>query len=157
MVHFDATDARIVLELTDNARLSVVELSQRLGISRNTVQAHLAKLETAGSLEPVDRRVDLRSLGFPLLAFVLAQADQHQLGEIELALAQIPEVVEVHGVTGTTDIVIRIAARDGDDLYRLAGVILASPGIQRTEVALSMREMVPFRTAPLLRIIAEPG
>ena len=44
-----------------------------------------------------------------------------------------------------------MVAQDTDDLYRIAGVILASPGIQRTEVSLSMREMVPYRTAPILR------
>ena len=104
----------------------------------------------------MDRRVIPRALGYPLTAFVSALADQHRLAEIETALTTIPEVVEVHGVAGESDVMIQIVARDADDLYRIAGVILATPGIQRTEVALSMREMVAYRTRPLLDKTAAP-
>ncbi len=151
MPDLDATDARILLALGEDARLSGVELAQRLGLSRNTVQSRLARLEAGQLLASSDRRVPHRSLGYPLTAFVTARVDQHRLHEIELALTEITEVVEVHGVAGGSDIMIRIVARDADDLYRIAGVILASPGIERTEIALSMREMVAYRTAPLLR------
>ncbi|RFA10683.1 AsnC family transcriptional regulator [Subtercola boreus] len=153
----DATDARILLALAADARLSGVELAQRLGLSRNTVQARLARLEAGGILGSVDRRVSHRALGYPLTAFVSAQVEQSHLAEIEEALAGIDEVVELHGVTGASDLVIRVVAHDTDDLYRIAGVILATPGVRRTEIALSMREMVPFRTAPLLRRRAGTG
>ena len=151
MPQLDATDARILLALKDDARLSGVELAQRLELSRNTVQARLARLESSGMLAPVDRRVEHRALGYPLTAFVTARADQHRLADVEDALAGIAEVVEVHGVAGGDDILIRIVAKDADDLYRIAGIILAVPGIERTRVALSMHEMVAYRTAPLLQ------
>jgi len=151
MPELDATDARILLALSEDARLSGVELAQRLGLSRNTVQSRLARLETGQLLGSTDRRVHHRALGYPLTAFVAARVDQHRLQEIEAALTDVTEVVEVHGIAGGADIMIRVVARDADDLYRIAGVILASPGIERTEVSLSMHEMVPFRTAPLLR------
>ncbi len=157
MPALDTTDARILLALSDEPRLSGVELAQRLGISRNTIQSRLVRLESGGLLGPVDRRVLHRALGYPLAAFVSARVDQHLLDRIEGALAAIPEVVEVHGVAGGSDVVIRIVARDADDLYRIAGVILASPGIERTEVALSMREMVRYRAAPLLEARAAPA
>ena len=151
MPDIDATDARILLALRDDARLSGVELAQKLGLSRNTIQSRLARLEAGDMLGPSDRRVLLRALGYPLTAFVTARADQHRLVEIESALAEIPEVLEVHGIAGGNDIMIRIVSRDADDLYRITGAILASPGIERTEISLSMREMVPYRSAPLLR------
>ncbi|MBC7590426.1 MAG: Lrp/AsnC family transcriptional regulator [Salinibacterium sp.] len=150
MPQLDATDARILLALKGDARLSGVELAQRLDLSRNTVQARLARLESSGMLAPIDRRVQHRSLGYPLTAFVTASANQHKLAGVEEALAAIAEVVEVHGVAGGDDILIRIVARDTDDLYRIAGAILAVPGVERTRVSLSMREMVAYRTAPLL-------
>ncbi len=155
MPDLDATDSRILLALAEDARLSGVELAQRLSLSRNTVQSRLARLESGGMLGSSDRRVQLRALGYPLTAFVNARVDQHLLEEIEVALAAIPEVVEVHGIAGGSDVMIRVVARDADDLYRIAGVILASPGIQRTEIALSMREMVAYRATPLLRKRAE--
>lgn len=150
MPALDATDARILLALCDDPRLSGVEIAQRLGLSRNTVQARLVRLESGEALAPVDHRVHPTALGYPLTAFVTARVDQHRLAEIEVSLAEIPEVIEVHGVAGDDDLVIRIVARDTTDLYRVAGQILASPGIERTDVALSMREMVSYRTAPLL-------
>lgn len=156
MPTIDAIDARILLALSDDARLAGVEIAQRLGLSRNTVQSHLARLESGDFLASIDRRVIHRALGYPLTAFVSALADQHQLAEIEDVLSTIPEVVEVHGVAGDSDVMIQIVARDADDLYRIAGVILATPGIQRTEVALSMREMVAYRTRPLLEKRASP-
>ncbi len=155
MPTLDAIDARILLALGADARLPGVEIAQRLGLSRNTVQSRLARLESGGYLAAIDRRVVHRALGYPLTAFVSALVDQHRLAEIELQLGTIAEVVEVHGVAGGSDVMIQIVARDADDLYRVAGVILALPGIQRTEVALSMREMVAYRTAPLLAQLAQ--
>lgn len=147
---FDATDARLLSALADDARMSAVTLAERLGLSRNTVQARLIRLESSGGLASADRRVRHRALGYPLTAFVMARVDQHRLDEVEIALSRVPEVVEVHGVSGENDLVIRLVARDADDLYRVAGVILASPGIERTTVSLSMREMVEYRVRPLL-------
>lgn len=151
MPDLDTTDARILLALSEDARLSGVELAQRLGLSRNTVQARLARLESGELLRSTDHRVDHRALGYPLTAFVSARVDQHRLDDIERELAAITEVVEVHGIAGEDDILIRIVAHDTDDLYRIAGAILAIAGIERTEISLSMREMVAYRTTPLLR------
>lgn len=154
MFELDGTDARILLALRDDPRLSGVELAQRLGLSRNTVQSRLARLESGEALAGVDRRVEQRALGYPLTAFVTVRADQHRLPSIERDLAAVPEVLEVHGIAGEDDVMIRIAAKDTDDLYRIAGVILSVPGVERTEVALSVREMVGYRTAPLLARLA---
>ena len=155
MTDLDGTDARILLALRDDARLSGVELAQRLGLSRNTVQARLARLESGDALAGIDRRVENRALGYPLTAFITVRADQHRLPSIEHDLAAVPEVVEVHGIAGEDDVLIRIVAKDADDLYRIAGIILTVPGVERTEVALSVREMVGYRMAPLLeRLIA---
>src|SRR3712207_6876560 len=46
----DATDARLLLALGEDPRASVMALSQRLGLARNTVQARLARLESNGAL-----------------------------------------------------------------------------------------------------------
>ena len=150
MTDLDGTDARILLALREDARLSGVELAQRLGLSRNTVQARLARLESGDALAGIDRRVEHRALGYPLTAFVTVRADQHRLTSIEQELAAVPEVIEVHGIAGEDDVMVRIVAKDADDLYRIAGVILSVSGVERTEVALSVREMVGYRTAPLL-------
>ncbi|MEE2034123.1 Lrp/AsnC family transcriptional regulator [Rhodococcus chondri] len=150
MTSLDATDARLLLELARTPRATGVELSQRLGLSRNTVQARLARWEADGVLASFERRIDPSSLGYLLAAYVATRVDQHRLDDVVAALSQIPEVTEVYGLTGPVDLSVKVVARDADDLYRLAGQILEIPGVERTNMSLVMRELVPLRTAPLL-------
>ncbi len=150
----DATDARLLLELVANPRATGVELATRLGLSRNTVQARLARWEAGGVLTGFERRVDPRALGYRLAAFVAVVVDQHRLAEIVAELADIPEVTEVCGTTGPSDLTVRVVARDADDLYRITGAILKIAGVQRTNMALVMQQLVGPRTAPLLRRLA---
>src|SRR4051794_15832098 len=145
MRSLDATDARLLLALSDNPRATGLELAQRLGLSRNTVQARLAALESRDALHAFDIRVRPEALGYPLTAFITTQVNQHRLSEVGGALAAVPEVIEVHGLTGATDLLVRVVARDPDDLYRIAEVVLGIPGVERTSIALSMREMVHYR------------
>lgn len=104
-----------------------------------------------------ERRVDPRALGYPLAAFVAVVVDQHTLDSVVDELAEVPEVTEVCGMTGPTDLTVRVVARDADDLYRIAGRILKIPGVERTNMALVMRQLVGPRTAPLLRRMANPN
>ena len=53
----DATDARLLQALGEDPRATVMALSQRLGLARNTVQARLARLESSGALAPFDHRM----------------------------------------------------------------------------------------------------
>jgi DNA-binding Lrp family transcriptional regulator len=148
----DATDARLLLALTEQPRATAIALAQQLGISRNTAQSRLARLERDnGPLQSFERRISPKALGYPLTAFVTAQVTQRELGKVAAALAAVPEVLHVQGISGQTDLLIQVAATDADDLYRIAGHILAIPGIERTSTALVMRELVEYRITPLLR------
>jgi DNA-binding Lrp family transcriptional regulator len=75
---------------------------------------------------------------------------QRSLAEVSDALAQIPEVLEVIGLSGVVDLLVEVVARDGDDLWRLSEQLLAIPGVERIDTALAMRRFVEYRTGPLL-------
>lgn len=150
----DAVDARLLTALTAQPRATVLALSEFLGISRNTVQARLTKLEQRGALASFERRIDPEALGYPLLAFITTVVTQRELDNVADALSRVPEVIEVHGLSGETDLLVRVVARDADDLYRIAGKLLAIPGVERTNTALVMRDMVTYRLAPLLERIS---
>jgi DNA-binding Lrp family transcriptional regulator len=81
---------------------------------------------------------------------VLTSVKQLLLAEVAAALQGIPEVVEVQGLSGVTDLLIQVAARDVDDLYRVAGQILGIRGVKRTNTALVMRDLMNFRLSPLV-------
>ncbi|MEV8517889.1 Lrp/AsnC family transcriptional regulator [Dactylosporangium sp. NPDC051484] len=152
----DAIDARLLLALIEHPRATTIALADRLGLSRNTVQARLVKLEEQGILASFERRIEPDALGYPLTAFVNVQVAQRQLDDVGEALATIPEVLEVLGLAGQIDLLVRVVAADADDLYRIAGQILATPGVERTNTTLVMREMVGYRITPLLRRMTEP-
>src|SRR3954447_11478111 len=146
----DATDARLLLALADDPRASVMALSQRLGLARNTVQTRLTRLESNGVLAPLDRRVRPEALGYRLTAYVTVQVIQRSLADVSDALAHIPEVLEVTGLSGVADLLVEVAARDADDLWRITEQVLAIPGVQRTDTALALRRFVEHRLGPLL-------
>jgi DNA-binding Lrp family transcriptional regulator len=154
----DATDARLLLALAQDPRASVMALSQRLGLARNTVQARLSRLEGSGALAPLDRRVRPEALGYRLGAYVTVQVAQRSLAEVSDGLAKIPEVLEVTGLSGVADLLVQVAAKDADDLWRITERVLAIEGVQRIDTALAMRRFVDHRLTPLLeRAAGEPA
>jgi DNA-binding Lrp family transcriptional regulator len=146
----DAIDARIVLELVKHPRATTIAVADEVGIARNTAHARLARLERSGALGSFELRVSPEALGYPLTAFVTAQVTQRRLDEVAAALAAVPEVLQVHGISGQIDLLIHVVATDADDLYRIAGQILAISGVERTTTALVMRQLVGYRITPLL-------
>ena len=97
-------------------RATTIALAEQIGVSRNTVQARLARLEARDALLPFDRRIDPAFLGYPMRAYVLTLVKQRLLDEVAAALTQVPEIVEVQGLSGTVDLLIEVVARDADDL-----------------------------------------
>jgi DNA-binding Lrp family transcriptional regulator len=154
MARLDRTDARILLALCDAPRATGVQLAAMLNLARNTVQARLARWDQDRVLAPIDRCVSPRDLGYPLKAFITAVVDQHQLEDVLAALETIAQVTQVTGLSGAADLLIAVAAIDTDDLYRLAGLVLAVPGVQRTTMSVAMHEVVEYRTRPLLEQLA---
>lgn len=150
----DEIDARILRALSADPRATVVGLAETTKLARNTVHSRLTRLESGGALGSFERRIDPASLGFPLTAFILAAVTQRKLASIADALSEIPEVVEVHGLSGVTDLLVHIVARDADDLYRIAGQILVIDGVEKTTTGLAMRRLVDYRLTPLLDQIA---
>jgi DNA-binding Lrp family transcriptional regulator len=146
----DATDARLLLALSEDPRATVMALSQRLGLARNTVQARLSRLESSGALAPFEMRVRPEALGYRLGAYVTVQVVQRSLAEVSDALAHIPEVLEVTGLSGVADLLVEVVARDADDLWRITEQVLAIPGVQRTDTALALRRFVDHRVTGLL-------
>jgi DNA-binding Lrp family transcriptional regulator len=150
----DELDARLLLALGENPRATVLALAERTGLSRNTVQARLARLEERGVLTTFERRVSPAALGYPLTAYVTVTVLQRMLTPVADALAAVPEVLEVLGMTGEGDLLVQCVAQDADELYRIAGRLLAIDGVERTTTSLVMRTLVEYRIAPLLEGLA---
>src|SRR6478735_1851933 len=154
MTKLDRTDARMLLAMCDAPRATGVQLAAALGLARNTVAARLARWDEDRVLAPIDRCVPPRDLGYPLKAFITAVVDQHRLEDVIAALETVTQVTQVTGLSGVADLLIGVVATDADDLYRVAGLVLAVPGVERTTMSVAMHEVVAFRTRPLLEQLA---
>lgn len=154
MTKLDRTDARLLLALCDAPRATGVQLATTLNLARNTVQARLSRWDQDKVLGTIDRCVSPRDLGYPLKAFITAVVDQHRLDDVIAALETVTQVTQVTGLSGAADLLIGVVATDADDLYHVAGLILAVPGVERTTMSVAMHEVVAYRTRPLLEQLA---
>jgi DNA-binding Lrp family transcriptional regulator len=150
MHSLDKTDTQLLRALTEDPRSTFVALAQRLGLSRNTVQARMARLEESNAFLSFDRRINPTALGYSLTAFIEVYVQQKRLAEIVAELAQIPEIVQAHGMSGQTDLLVRVVCTDADHLFRIDASILACEGVERTATSLAMGELIPYRIEPLL-------
>ena len=148
------TDAAILLALLDDPRAPVQAVAIDLGtVAQHGADPARAAAGARSAVPAYGRGADLRPLGYPLTAFIRARVRQSRLAEVAADLALIPEVVEVDGLSGSNDLLVRVVASDSDDLYRVAGQVLALPDVKRTKTSLAMHSLVPYRIAPLLQRI----
>lgn len=151
----DALDAEILLTLDRDPQATVLSLSRTLGVARNTVHARIKRLVSDGTLAPFSQRVRTGALGLPLTAFISISISQSSSDEATAALRSIPEIIEMHATTGDADLLAKVAAKDPADLHRVTNVMLAIAGVVRTSTAMSLVEVMPARTVPLLEAMAE--
>ncbi|MFC6239222.1 Lrp/AsnC family transcriptional regulator [Longivirga aurantiaca] len=146
----DRIDAAILALFAAEPRVGVLEASRRLRIARGTVQARLDKLASRGVVTGWGPDLDAAALGFPVTAFVTLEIAQTGHDEIGARLAAIPEVIEVHTITGGGDLLARVVARSNADLQRVIDQVVATDGIGRTSTAIALATQVPHRVLPLL-------
>ena len=150
----DRLDADLIALLTEEPRLGVFEASRRLGVARGTVQARLDRLQRTGVIKDFAPTIDSLRLGFPVTAFITAEITQSDLSVID-HLRGIPEVLEVHTVTGAGDLLIRVVARSNADLQRVISGILSEPGISRTSTVIALETTIEHRSVPLVESAVE--
>ena len=149
---FDALDARLVTLLAEAPRIGVLECARRLGVARGTVQARLDRLQARGVITGFGPDLDPGALGFVVSAFVTLEIAQGAGRDGVVAhLVGIPQVLQVHTVTGQGDLLCRIVARSNDDLQRVIDAVVAHPDIRRTATVIALATPVPYRVLPLVQ------
>ncbi|REJ05405.1 Lrp/AsnC family transcriptional regulator [Microbacterium bovistercoris] len=150
MPGLDRIDLDLLSALSEDPRVTIVALAEKLSLSRNTIQARMARLDESGVFQSYERSFSTEVLGFPLQAFISIGVRQTELPRITAELARIPEVVQAHGLSGSIDLLARVACRDARHLFDTDARILSIEGVERTETSLAMGEVIPFRAAGLI-------
>jgi len=151
----DRLDAALIELLAAEPRVGVLEASRRLGTARGTVQARLDRMRERGVITGYGPEVDPAALGYEVTAFItleIRQAGGHD--PVAERLAAIPEVLEVHTITGAGDLLCRVVARGNADLQRVLDAIVSAEGVVRSSTLISLATQVRYRVLPLVRAAA---
>jgi DNA-binding Lrp family transcriptional regulator len=151
----DELDAQLIALLTAYPRIGVLECARRLKVARGTVQARLDRLAARGVIRGHGPDIAPGALGYGVTAFVTLEIRQSRGHDPAAAhLATIPEVLEVHTITGSGDLLCRIVARSNADLQRVLDQVVAYDSIVRASTIIALAEQIPYRTLPLVRAAA---
>ncbi|MGE0043709.1 MAG: Lrp/AsnC family transcriptional regulator, partial [Vicinamibacterales bacterium] len=113
----DDTDALIMGMLQDNARTTQADIAKAVGLAPSAVMERIRKLEARGAIRGYAALVAPRVVDLALLAFVSVRAtDDGPEMPVARALADIPEVLEVHHVAGDDCYLLKMRARDAEHL-----------------------------------------
>jgi len=141
----DKFDVAILRELQQDARKSLQEISQAVGLTSSPCWTRIKRMEEAGVIEGYTVRVNQSAVGLADTVIVHVTLDSHSdeaLFEFGRALEQIPEVMEAFLVSGDYDYLIRIAVADTRDYERLLRERLYKiPGIRHSKSSFVLRQL----------------
>jgi len=150
MLSIDRLDGELISLLEQDARQTIGELAEKLGVSRNTVQSRLRRLQEARLLRGFTPRLDLVEVGINVEAFAALALEQGKLDGVIDSLAEIPDVMEIHTTSGREDLLVRIGAVSHTELQELIQRIVALPGVGHSNTTLALTTPLAYRVGPLV-------
>lgn len=143
-MEIDRTDRLLLRAMQDDARLTSGELAQVAHLSQSPAWRRIRRMEEEGVIRGYHAALDRRALGLGVLSFVLVGIDhQNETSShaFEEAVAQIPEVVMFHAISGPADFLIAVVARDLDHYSSLLQQKLHRlPGVRHVQSHFSLQE-----------------
>ena len=132
VVELDALDLEILRILMKNCRKSAREIARELGKSPTIIAKRIRKLEELGVVKSCKAVVDVKKLGFGIMALIMLNVEGAHIEEVERVLANEPNVRGVYDITGEFDVAILALFRDVDELDRFVKRMLKNPFIKRS-------------------------
>jgi len=143
MDRLDETDERILGELTQNARATFAEIGQTVNLSAPAVKRRVDRMLDDGVIKGFTTVVDPNALGWKTEAYV--QVFCHGTispEQLRAAWVNIPEVVSAATVTGTSDAILHVLARDMRHLEAALERIRSSAHIERSESIVVLSNLI---------------
>jgi Lrp/AsnC family leucine-responsive transcriptional regulator len=148
----DALDLRILATLDTDPRRPYADLAREFGISQPTVADRVRRLESRGIVRGAMLCVDHARLGFNVSAFVRLRAAPARKRGLTDAARAMPQVIEMHSVTGDDCMIARVVARTVEELAEILQR-LSMFADSRTSVVLEtiipLRNPIPAQQQPV--------
>ena len=134
----DPVDAQLVAAVSRDARATLKELAERVGLSTSAVQARLRRLESTGVIAGYRALVDPEAAGRPLSAFIeITPLDPSQADDIPQRLEHLAAIEACHSVAGDASYMLFVRVGAPRELESLISEIRrAAPVNTRTTVVL---------------------
>jgi Lrp/AsnC family leucine-responsive transcriptional regulator len=151
-ISLDLIDVKLLEELQTNADRSNVELARLVGLSPAATLHRVRRLKGSGLVSSVVARVDAATAGFPLVVYVAVTLQRHgdtAHQRFREAIRAMPEVILGDWVTGETDAMLLVVAREVAQLQRVLVRLSTRGGAARVTTLLRLEELKPMSPLPL--------
>ena len=116
----DQIDRNILAIIQEQAKHSNAELARKIGMAPSAVLERIRKLEEKGIITGYQAKFNPHAMGYGLLAYIFVKSqDGCWSEETSAKLSAIPQVLECHGIAGEDCYLVKIRARDTEDLNRI--------------------------------------
>ncbi|MFT5761408.1 MAG: Lrp/AsnC family transcriptional regulator for asnA, asnC and gidA [Polaribacter sp.] len=143
-IKIDGIDKIIIENLVNDARIPILAIAKKVGISGAAIHQRLKKLEASDLIIGSKMILNPKALGYTTTAFVGVFLDSSSMYTSAInKLKEIPEVVESHYTTGNYAIFIKILCKNNEDLMHLLNKdIQKIKGVARTETFISLDQQI---------------
>ncbi len=150
MAKLDGLDRRILRIISQNARMSFKDVADQCGLSRAAVHQRVQKMYDDGVILGSGYIVNPKKLGYQLAAYIGITLEKGNMYEaVSRELDKIPEVVESHFTLGNYSMLVKLYAKNDEDLMRLLNAkIQCISGVAKTETLTTLDERIK-RSLPI--------
>ena len=128
----DGFDRKILSVLVRDATVSYADLGKQIGLSAPAVHERVKRMRRSGVIRQTSVLIDPAAIGKPFLAFIHVDVRGWCKTPQQLAIAEFPEVEEVHNVAGDTSMLLKVRTENSVALEGLLARIYDVPGIVAT-------------------------
>jgi Lrp/AsnC family transcriptional regulator for asnA, asnC and gidA len=141
-LNLDKLDLQIINEMMEDAEVSYADLGKKLFVSGGTIHVRIKKLEELGVVKGKKLSVDLKELGYDVIAFIGIYLEKSSLYDsVAKELKKVPQIVRLNYTTGNYSMFAEIICKDIQQLrYVLHDELQKIKGIERTETFISLEE-----------------
>ena len=147
----DEKDLKILEILQDDGRASYSQISRILGMSEAAIYSRIQKLLKLGVIRRFRAILDPDKLGFTLTAFIAVTAHPAKYEDVLKALAEIPEIQEIHDVTGDYYCLVKLRARGKESVAKILDQIGSLDGVASTETRIVLRTIKEDYALPITK------